>query len=339
MHQFLQGIFKKLLICALALPSMVFAQQRESLPEYIETYKYIAMAEMRQTGIPASIKLAQAILESGFGNSELAVEANNHFGIKCHNWTGDTYYYDDDEADECFRVYHSPLHSFLDHTEFLTTRPRYAFLFELEPTNYEAWAYGLSQAGYATNPRYPANLIRLIREHELHQYDKKALDPAYHIADRWFVDDRERPGQRTAISATARDSGFAPVTATGRRQIREYNRIDYVVAREGDTPQSLASEMNVRPWQIIRYNDLGDNEQLTPGQKVFLQPKRRRGGADYHIARAGDTMHDISQEYGIRIENLYRRNDMTYEMEPEPGQRILLKGYKGSFIEYLLRRP
>ncbi len=339
MHQFLQGIFKKLLICALALPSMVFAQQRESLPEYIETYKYIAMAEMRQAGIPASIKLAQAILESGFGNSELAVEANNHFGIKCHNWTGDTYYYDDDEADECFRVYHSPLHSFLDHTEFLTTRPRYAFLFELEPTNYEAWAYGLSQAGYATNPRYPANLIRLIREHELHQYDKKALDPAYHIADRWFVDDRERPGQRTAISATARDSGFTPVTATGRRQIREYNRIDYVVAREGDTPQSLASEMNVRPWQIIRYNDLGDNEQLTPGQKVFLQPKRRRGGADYHIARAGDTMHDISQEYGIRIENLYRRNDMTYEMEPEPGQRILLKGYKGSFIEYLLRRP
>ena len=339
MHQFLQGIFKKLLICALALPSMVFAQQQESLPKYIETYKYIAMAEMRQTGIPASIKLAQAILESGFGNSELAVEANNHFGIKCHDWTGDEYYYDDDEPDECFRVYQNPLHSFLDHTEFLTTRPRYAFLFELDPANYEAWAYGLSQAGYATNPRYPNNLIRLIREHELHQYDKKALDPSYHIADRWFVDDRERSGQRTSISATARDSGFAPVTATGRRQIREYNRIDYIVAREGDTPQSLAGEMNVRSWQIIRYNDLGDNKQLTPGQKVFLQPKRRRGGADYHIARAGDTMHDISQEYGIRIENLYRRNDMTYGMEPEPGQRILLKGYKGSFIEYLLRRP
>ncbi len=338
MHQFLQGIFKKLLICALALPSGLYAQQ-QSVSGYVEQYKYIAMAEMRQAGIPASIKLAQAILESGFGNSELAVEANNHFGIKCHGWTGETYYYDDDEPDECFRVYHNPLHSFLDHTEFLTTRPRYAFLFELNPTDYEAWAHGLSEAGYATNPRYAANLIRLIREHELAQYDQKALDPSYHIADRWFVDDRDRTGRRTAISATAPDSDFAPVTATGRRQIRKYNRIDYVVAREGDTPQSLAGEMDVRPWQIIRYNDLGDNGQLTPGQKVFLQPKRRRGGEDHHIARAGDTMHDISQEYGIRIENLYRRNDMTYGMEPEPGQKILLRGYKGSFIDYLMRRP
>lgn len=339
MHQFLQGIFKKLLICALALPSGVFAQQKESFPEYIEKYKYIAMAEMRQSGIPASIKLAQAILESGFGNSQLAREANNHFGIKCHDWTGETYYYDDDEVDECFRVYHNPLHSFLDHTEFLTTRPRYAFLFSLEPTNYEAWAHGLSQAGYATDPRYPARLIRLIREHELHQYDKNALDPAFHIADKWFIDDRERTGPGAAVTANAPDSDFAPVTATGRRRIREYNRIEYVVAREGDTPQSLAREMNVRQWQVIRYNDLGDNAQLTPGQKVFLQPKRRRGGADHHIARAGDTMRDISQEYGIRIENLYRRNDMTYGMEPEPGQKILLRGYKGSFIEYLMRRP
>ncbi|MFP4064909.1 MAG: glucosaminidase domain-containing protein [Bacteroidales bacterium] len=339
MHQFLQGIFKKLLICALALPSGVFAQQKESFPEYIDKYKYIAMAEMRQSGIPASIKLAQAILESGLGKSQLALEANNHFGIKCHDWTGGTYYYDDDEVDECFRVYHNPLHSFLDHTEFLTNRPRYAFLFALEPTNYEAWAHGLSQAGYATNPRYPAMLIRLIREHELHQYDKKALDPDYHIADKWFIDDREDSGRSTAISDNAPDSDFAPATATGRRQIREYNRIDYVVAREGDTPQSLAREMNVRQWQIIRYNDLGDNAQLTPGQKVFLQPKRRRGGADHHIARADDTMRGISQEYGIRIENLYRRNDMTYGMEPEPGQKILLRGYKGSFIEYLMRRP
>lgn len=334
MHQLLQSIFKKLLIGLILLPAGLFAQQGLTIQQYVETYKYIAMAEMRQSGVPASIKLAQAILESGFGNSELAVNANNHFGIKCHGWTGRTYYYDDDEPGECFRSYTDPLQSFIDHTEFLLTRPRYAFLFELDPTDYEAWAHGLRQAGYATNTQYPQLLIRLIREHELHRFDHKALDRRYVITENLLG------SFRSNIPVTpAPDEDFAPIDASRFREVSNYNRINYVRARQGDTPASLASEMNVRLWQILRYNDLDRGDMIIPGQRVYLQPKRRTGGQRHHIAREGDTMEWISQEYGIRQENLYRRNDMVFGMEPKPGQRILLRGFEGSVIDYLLRRP
>ncbi len=335
MHQLFQCIFKKLLIGLLLVPTGLFSQQGLTLQQYIETYKYIAISEMRQSGIPASIKLAQAILESGFGNSELAVNANNHFGIKCHGWTGRTYYYDDDEPGECFRVYTDPVQSFIDHTEFLATRPRYAFLFDLNQTDYEAWAHGLRQAGYATNPQYPQLLIRLIREHELYRFDQKALDRNYHIAEHLLRGPARIPG----TAATDADEDFSPIDAGEQRETRSYNRIRYVTARQGDTPESLARELGMRLWQIRRYNNLDEGNRLVPGQRVYLQPKRRMGGERYHIAREGDTMHEISQEYGIRIENLYRRNDMTYGMEPEPDQKILLRGFEGSVIEYLMRRP
>ncbi len=327
MHQLLKGILKKLLLSLFLLPATLFAQEKMTLPEYIETYKHIAMAEMRESGIPASIKLAQAILESGFGNSELAVNANNHFGIKCHGWPGMTYYYDDDEPGECFRKYTDPLQSFLDHSEFLSTRPWYAPLFELEPDDYEAWAHGLKEAGYATNPQYAHQLIRLIDEHELHRFDRKAFDPVYLATDHPYIG---VPDEKDITLAEEADD---------HRRILIYNRIKYVVAMDGDTPRSLARELDMRPRQIINYNDLDGPGPLEEGQRVYLQPKRRKGGEEYHAARKGDSMAEISQEYGIRIENLYRRNDMTYGMEPEPGQKILLQEYKGTFFQYLFRRP
>jgi len=317
------------------LPSGLFAQQGITLPEYIERYKFIAMAEMRESGIPASIKLAQAILESGFGNSELAVEANNHFGIKCHGWTGMAYFYDDDEPEECFRRYTDPIQSFLDHSEFILTRPWYAFLFELEPTDYEGWALGLKDAGYATNPRYAELLIRLINEHSLYRFDRKALDADFMIAEHYLRLPR-KGGEDLDTGVVA--AALTPAQR-GVRPVGSHNRINYVIAREGDTPASLARELDMRRRQIINYNDLGDDDDLEAGQRVYLQPKRRKGSTEYHIAGEGETMADISHYHGIRMENLYRRNDMNLGMEPATGQKILLQGYKGSFIQYLFRRP
>ncbi len=334
MLQLLHLIAKKLFYCVLFFPSFLFSQQVTSIQEYIEKYQDIAIVEMRASGIPASIKMAQAIVESGFGNSELAVNANNHFGIKCHGWPGRTYTYTDDEPDECFRKYDDPVESFYDHTAFLTLRPRYAFLFDLDVLDYEAWAYGLSRAGYATNPNYPAMLIRLIREHNLYRLDRKAMD------DRYVVANANRKAQMRKISSgPVNNKEDLPIVRTFGRQQGTYNRIRYVIAREGDTPQSLERELDVRTWQIRRYNDLARDNDIQPGQRIYLQPKRRKGGADLHIARAGDTMASISQEYGIRTENLYRRNDMQLGEEPRPGQKVLLRGYEGSAIQYLFRRP
>lgn len=334
MRQLSTRILRIFLLLFVFQPFVLLGQQGMSLPEYIATYKHIAISEMRETGIPASIKMAQAILESGFGNSELAVNANNHFGIKCHGWPGKTYTYTDDEPDECFRKYDHPMQSFYDHSEFLVYRPRYAFLFDYDVMDYEAWAYGLSRAGYATNPRYPEMLLRLIREHDLARLDRKAMDASYVIADH---ENNNRMTKRPGTQLAGRGD-FADVSFRSR-QTGTYNRIRYVVARQGDTPRILEREFDVRARRILRYNDLEPGEEIRAGDRIYLQPKRRKGEERHHIARAGDTMHSISHDYGIRIENLYRRNDMTYGMEPRPGQKILLRGWEGSMFEYLFRRP
>jgi len=323
MHHFVKGNFGKVLL--FTLYALVFFPLKASpngvtLQEFIEKYSPVAMEEMRRHGIPASIKLAQGILESGFGNSELAVNANNHFGIKCHGWGGGSYLYDDDARNECFRLYDDPKQSWLDHSQFLLTRPRYAFLFELDIMDYKGWARGLRKAGYATNPRYPQLLTRIIEEHRLTRFDQKAMDMS-----------AQRPANMPRSSSegnlhTGKREDFAPVPAPGPRKERNNNRIRYVYAREGDTPESLAEELDMWTWQITRYNELEDGRQIRPGQIVYLQPKRRRGEESYHITRRGETMYDISQQYGVRLRHLYRRNVLEPGEEPKPGQKILLRG-------------
>ncbi len=333
MYQFWQGLYKKLIFCWLMIPGSLLAQQNIALEDYIARYKHIAIAEMRESGIPASIKLAQAILESGFGNSELAVNANNHFGIKCHGWPGASYFYTDDEPDECFRKYANPMYSFFDHTKFLTTRPRYAFLFDYDPDDYKSWARGLRRAGYATNPQYANLLIRLIEQHSLYRFDRKALDRNYMLADDYSEVRRKDPAE----AGDLRDRMVQRDEL--QRKVRTYNRIKYVVARPGDTPQTLAREFDTRPGRIIRYNDWNDEFQPPPGHRIYLQPKRRKGPIRHHVVQEGETMADISHEYGIRKENLYRRNAMSREEEPEPGEKLRLRGYEGLFFQYLFRRP
>ncbi len=276
--------------------------------EYINKYKDIAISEMKRTGVPASIKLAQGMLESGNGNSTLAVKGNNHFGIKCHNnWKGKGIRHNDDKKRECFRRYKHVEESFIDHSDFLSSTSRYAFLFDLEPTDYKGWARGLKKAGYATSPTYAEALIRIIEENELFVYDltdmkKRIKDEPYRIAE------------------------------TAERTVYQRNRVKYIISREGDSFESIRKEMKLLPFQLFKYNELEQGDSIYPGQVLYIQPKRNRAeaGNNYHIVKEGEKMHDISQQYAIKLDKLYEKNLMEYGTEPDAGKKLSLrKNLKG----------
>jgi len=279
---------------------------------YIQKYAPIAMEEMKRTGIPASITLAQGCLESDNGNSRLAVVGNNHFGIKCHDdWQGKKIYHDDDEKGECFRHYKSAEDSYLDHSDFLMTKQRYAELFELRPDDYRGWAHGLKRAGYATNPTYAEKLIKIIDENDLHRFDLEVL------AGNGVPSKRERSGH----------SVHKPGMTAGGRKVQVNNRVEYIIAREGDSPQSLRDELNLYPNEIYRYNDISKDAVIHAGDLIYLQPKRNKAAAGYdiHVVEEGETMHDIAQKYGVKLYKLLERNQMIEGEEPRTGDEIYLR--------------
>lgn len=295
---------------------LVFAgdeHKRLTPQDYIQRFKDDAIRDMKKTGVPASITLAQGMFESENGNSRLAREANNHFGIKCHKeWTGPTYIKDDDTKDECFRKYASVLDSYDDHSQFLRTRERYNFLFGYEVTDYKKWAHGLKKAGYATNPEYAYKLIKIIEENNLNE-----LDHNREIAS------ISKPEPVTEISKTnPLISAKKPVEFNSNLQLN--NEIKCVVARQGDSWLSIARQQEMMLWQVLKYNDADKGSKLEPGQIVYLNPKRNKAKMDYHIVKAGETMHDISQLYGIKLKKLYLRNHITLYVEPEPGTKLSL---------------
>jgi LysM repeat protein len=285
---------------------------RMTREDYIRTYKDMAISEMIRSGVPASITLAQGMLESDNGNSRLARKANNHFGIKCHSdWKGKRIYHDDDEKGECFRKYKSVVDSYDDHSDFLMNTPRYASLFELKSTDYKGWARGLKKAGYATSRQYAELLIRIIEENELHQYD--------------IIDDSK--GKRDRRNKNEEES--KAVNSSGRK-IYERNRIDYIIVKEGDSFESLRKELQLLPNELYKYNDLSKDAVLEPGEILYLQPKRKKAekGNNSHIVKAGETMQEISQLYGVGLETLYERNNLKYGDQPEEGTEILLRKRK-----------
>ncbi len=297
------------------------AQDRMSNEEYIERYKDIAMQKMREYRIPASITLAQGILESGSGNSNLAQKANNHFGIKCHGWKGRTFFMDDDEKNECFRAYPKPEDSYNDHSLFLTQRPRYSFLFKLDIMDYKAWAQGLSKAGYATNPRYPELLVRIIERNELYLYDQLAMggQPAIAI-------DREQPDKMPNVYTP--DPDLFEIVEYSRldRPVRINNGRKLIIAKNGDSFQSLAEEFAIFSWQIIKYNELDKNDMLSEGQLLYLQKKRRKSLLhETHRVQVGESMHSISQLYGIRLKVLHRKNNIPEGIHPMTGTILKLQ--------------
>lgn len=303
---------------------------------YTSLYAGEAMHEMVRTGIPASITLAQGIIESDYGRSRLATKANNHFGIKCHkDWKGGRIYHDDDRRNECFRKYRNPEESFKDHSDFLVNGSRYRFLFDLREDDYKAWAKGLKKAGYATNPKYASMLIRAIEDNHLYKYDVVVLgsgkgnrktkeesidDPVYTTPNsELHTPNSELRTQHSSISVRSSIS-----------RIKERNRIQYIIVEEGDTYESLAEDFDLLSWEIFRYNDLPDEAQLLAGQLVYLQPKRNKAehGKEFHIIKEGETMYTISQLYGIRLKTLYERNGLIPGRSPDPGTELWLRKAK-----------
>ncbi len=282
------------------------AEKRITREQYIETYKDDAIREMQRSSIPASITLAQGILESGDGNSPLAVYAKNHFGIKCHKgWTGKSMRIDDDEKNECFRKYSDVYDSFRDHSEFLTTRGRYSFLFELKKTDYKGWAKGLKKAGYATNPKYADLLIKLIEDFELYRYDNYAKVPP-----------RKIKKERTAVALSSSKSF---------RTIRLHNNIKFIIAKKGDTFYRITQDYSMNLWQIYKYNDLNKTDVLKVDDIIYLQPKRNKASEQFHTVIAGETMRDISQLYGVKLKLLYKKNNIIVGTQPNVGDKISLK--------------
>ncbi len=315
-----------LLIIAL-LPLALFAQ-RITPEEYIQTYKDIAMREMREHKIPASITLAQGLLESGAGNSALAREAKNHFGIKCHKgWTGKTYYMDDDEKDECFRKYKNAEDSFRDHSEFLCSRSRYATLFELKITDYKGWARGLKKAGYATNPKYAQLLIDRIELYNLTKYDKIALGQ--------MTDDDQLPEIAEedeliefAYSPTNR-SVFELVDMTAdKRFIYENNGVRFVFAKEGETPEGLAQEFGIKFKRFCSYNLLRRPDEMIfhSGDVVYLEKLRNKNwkARKYTVAE-GETLRDVALRFAVKPEKILKKNGLPKGTHVKKGQELWLR--------------
>ncbi|MBK6347913.1 MAG: glucosaminidase domain-containing protein [Bacteroidales bacterium] len=294
---------------------------------YIQTYKDIAIRKMNEYKIPASITLAQGILESGCGNSELTVNANNHFGIKCHKeWTGMTYTMDDDEKNECFRKYASAEESYNDHSYFLTSRPRYARLFELDIKDYKGWANGLKNTGYATNPKYAEMLIRIIEENELFLFDSEPKGP--------FVrkENEVKPARKETVPTEytgPKNKAFMFLeVAEGNRKIYVNNNVKLIYARKDDSPHNIARDLGIHVFQVLGYNELGKNEEIRAGQVIYIEPKKRKASQETHILSKDESMRDVSQLYGIKLKSLYKKNRLPEGHEPEPGTTLYLKNNK-----------
>jgi len=303
--------------------SDLFAQ-RITPDEYINTWKDLSISEMKRSGIPASITLAQGLLESANGNSRLAVVANNHFGIKCHGWEGEEIYHDDDKKGECFRKYKNARESFIDHTDFLVTRSRYAFLFNYKSTDYKNWAKGLQKAGYATDPKYPQKLIDLIERYKLNQYDTGVT-----VAQK-TTSQRNVPATTGKPPATASAWDDFASFHVDKYPVKENNRTNYITAKEGDTYTSLSNELDMMPWQLPKYNETKATDELHEGQFVYLQPKRRKAesGKERHTVRNGETMYGISQNYAIKLSQLYKLNRMEEGTQPKTGDVLNLRKKK-----------
>jgi len=346
-------------LCALSL----YAQ--DVTRAYIDRYAPLAVAEMYRSGVPASITLAQGILESASGRSRLAVEANNHFGIQCHRgWTGKRIQEKDNGEIRDFRVYESVADSYRDHSDFLRGNRRYAALFELDITDYKGWAKGLKKAGYAEAPEYASSLISLVERYELGRYDRMTLEDA----DRLLVEaeesassqeeqlsDGSRKERRRHVSRRERKKrnageGYekieipeapsvleAPKKVTeavqGRfhftlsRPVYTQGGVAFVYSVEGETYSSIARSFNLFDREILRFNDLREDRPLAPGTVVYIEAKHKQAvkGLDAHVAEAGETLRDIAQDFAVKEKSLRKINGFAADFEPAEGDLVYLR--------------
>ncbi|HEX8460695.1 MAG TPA: glucosaminidase domain-containing protein [Segetibacter sp.] len=327
------------LLSTILLVSATFAQsERQRVETYINQYKELAINEMLRTGVPASITLAQGIIETAGGQSDLAAIANNHFGIKCKaEWTGETMLHNDDAKNECFRKYSTPEDSYKDHSDFLKTRPMYAFLFKLDPTDYEGWAKGLKKAGYATSSTYAQGLIRVIVENNLQQYSLLAMHRqtfgndlfatgALAQNDNVANDDDLVDTRLTSpvlLPHTAKE--LAKTTSYPFNSVFDINEAKVVYAEAGTSLLALANNYNVSLSKLIEFNDLDKTDILNSNQLIFLQKKSKKSNKEIHIVEANETLHDIAQKEGIQLSTIIELNNLQKGMQPATGEKIYLR--------------
>jgi uncharacterized FlgJ-related protein len=301
-----------ILFLSCAVSSLVLGNNEKQISkkEYVEQWRSTAVQQMVQYKIPASITLAQAILESGSGNSELAKNGNNHFGIKCHDWTGQTMYIDDDKKGECFRVYVSADESYVDHSDFLKTKQRYSKLFALEQTDYKGWAKGLKEAGYATNPKYPDLLIGIIEDLKLEELDKLGI---------------QNNEVAPALAENAKKETI--VKASAHQVFNHNNKVKYVVAKKGDTFYRIAQETGLALRQLYKYNDFNSKKDvLVEGDVVYIQPKRNRSKNKFIVLKEAMTVNELSQLEAISPEKIMKLNEISSEgQELSKGEKVILR--------------
>ncbi len=306
------------------LANLVYAQ--ELSPEaYISIYKDLAIKEMKRSGIPASITLAQGLLETESGNSPLVKRSNNHFGIKCKsNWTGPSVSHTDDAPNECFRKYATPDESYADHSDFLKNSARYASLFSLSPDDYKGWAHGLKRAGYATNPRYPQILINHIEKYNLQQFDDTGYVPLPPDMAKQEPAKTEPPAKEISLPP-------ATQTVTIKKDARllsgntKFNGIKALFAPRGTSLLAIASSNDLPLAKLLDYNDLKTDGLLTQEQVIYLDKKAKQGNKDHYISLQNETLYDVSQNFGIQLTYLVQYNSMPETAKVKKGQKILLK--------------
>ncbi|MEI2739908.1 MAG: glucosaminidase domain-containing protein [Chitinophagaceae bacterium] len=308
------------------------AQKQETVTDYINQFKDIAIAEMKRTGVPAAITLAQGIHESGAGQSKLVLASNNHFGIKCKSsWTGESVRHDDDAKGECFRKYPASEDSYKDHSDFLKNGQRYASLFSLEPTDYEGWANGLKKAGYATNPKYPQVLIKLIEDYSLQNYTLIALGKETNQDDAVGIATTGMPsGVATGMNNTVQDADVTEVKVNKDTKVYpdgefRINDTKVVFVSKGTSFISVAKQYDVDLSKIYEFNEMSRMEVSDKDQLIYLQRKRKTGNTEFHIVQPGETLHDIAQQEAIRLESLRELNWLKENEKPAIGERLSLK--------------
>lgn len=368
-------------IFMLALSTMANAQ-REKVQNYVNQYKDLAMAEMRRTGVPASITLAQAILESQSGESKLAQKSNNHFGIKCKTeWTGEKTYHDDDLRQECFRVYPTVEDSFKDHSDFLKNREYYTALFKLDPTDDKGWAYGLKKAGYATEKTYPTRLLKLIEDFELHQYSVQVLENKdlpknnervetklttptntpivkssavtsmpVNNSPRLRVINQTKPPvveEQEKMDSLVNQTAAAIETAQQEQELVKTNKENYkepvkkntlypsepfsinhtkvIFAAAGTATLSIANKYGISLSKLFDFNEMEQTDILDQDQLLFLEKKLKKGATDIYVCKAGETLTEIAQKEGVRLDALMEYNKLSKNSVLTDGQKLQLR--------------
>lgn len=314
------------LTLAVLLAGKSFAQPAHVINDYVLKFKDMAMDEMKRTGVPAAITLAQGIHETSAGQSVLVIKSNNHFGIKCKSeWKGLSVSHDDDARGECFRKYSSPYDSFKDHSDFLASRSHYSSLFKLNPTDYEGWAIGLKKAGYATNPKYPQILIKLIRDYNLQYYTLIAMGekPDKSQNEVW-AKNNDRQEKENRIASVIPEMNVEPQKVSYPPGVFKINDTKVVFIPKGTSFLAVAERYNLPLGRLFEFNDMRPQEIALTDQLIYIQRKRKTGASEFHIVAKDENLYLIAQTEGIRIESLQAYNFLKANMQPQVGEKLYL---------------